>query len=711
MAEQPLEMEDEGADLPEGLFPPENLEDESDTDGLIPPEVEPVPSGLGRGGPVLLRERYLVDPGTRIPELDQPSAKAYLVEDRRDPSIKLFALACTPSLPTRMDVIKVMRNTLFPGILPMVDWDVAHWTPLGQSTLLVIYERPIGGRVIDRLNRKEARITEYDVPRKVVEPLLEGLRMLEEAVGPHRAVRADNLYFLDEDMEEMVLGPNVTSPPGFDQPAIYESIERASCQPEGRGTGSMRDDIHALAVTIIYLVLGYNPIAKMKPDNIIHQRLENGTYNTLCGQARVPLQLIEPIRSMLSDDTSERWNHAEVNNWVTGQKTNPVKKLPMVKAEVPFRFRKREHVTFKTLAWHFSQHVQDAVRAVNGDDFANWIKRHPEGARLLESIRGAVQMAKFHTNNHQGTDDFLIAKISTILDSSAPIRYKGVAFMPDGYGPMLAIHWSRKGDPQLAAQILQQDIPAIWFSGRERMGRPLMDVQKSFAQLRSLLKINDPGYGLECVVYEACPGFPCQSPLIAKHNVVAIEQLLPAMEEAANSADMSSRPIDRHVAAFIAARFDQDIHPHLKALASPKEDTSVIGMLSLFAFLQWKLRSPSLLALSSWIGGLLGPAINAYHNRRTRDELEKEIPRLVRKGSLPELFNLIDDAEKRRDDGDGFRAAREEWWAAEEEVRDIEGAGEERLSRAERSGQQAAATISIMLGLTVVSILLMIEIL
>ena len=273
MAEQPLEMEDEGADLPEGLFPPESLEDESDDDGITPPELE-APS-RGRGGPVLLRERYFADPGARLPEFDQPSAKAYAVEDRRDPSIKLFVLACTPSLPARMDVVKVLHSKVFPGILPMADWDVAHWPPLGQSTLMLIYERPLGGRVIDRLNRKDTRITEYDVPRKVAEPLLEGLRQMEEAVGPHRAVRVDNLYFLDEDMEEIVLGPNVTAPPGFDQPIIYESLERATCQPEGRGIGSIRDDIFALAVTIIQLVLGYNPVAKVKSDTLIHQRLEN----------------------------------------------------------------------------------------------------------------------------------------------------------------------------------------------------------------------------------------------------------------------------------------------------------------------------------------------------------------------------------------------------------------------------------------------------
>ncbi|MBT7512464.1 MAG: hypothetical protein HN650_19010, partial [Rhodospirillaceae bacterium] len=93
----------------------------------------------------------------------------------------------------------------------------------------------------------------------------------------------------------------------------------------------------------------------------------------------------------------------------------------------------------------------------------------------------------------------------------------------------------------------------------------------------------------------------------------------------------------------------------------------------------------------------------------TRQELERDIPRLVRKGSLPELFNLIDDAEKRREDNEGFEASRAEWLAAEEEIRDIEGAGDERLTKAERTGQQAAAMFAIIVALTVVSVLMLVE--
>ncbi|PPR72179.1 MAG: hypothetical protein CFH05_01375, partial [Alphaproteobacteria bacterium MarineAlpha3_Bin4] len=161
---------------------------------------------------------------------------------------------------------------------------------------------------------------------------------------------------------------------------------------------------------------------------------------------------------------------------------------------------------------------------------------------------------------------------------------------------------------------------------------------------------------------------------------------------------------------FIAARFDEDIDPHLKALASPKPDTSVIGMLSLLAFLQWKLKIGPVLGLSSWVGGLLGPAINTYHNRMTRRTIESEIPRLVRQGSLPELFDLIDNAEKRREDRDGFEAAKAEWVAMEEEIMDIEGSGEERLTKAERSGQQAAAIMSIVMSMIVVTFMFLVEV-
>ena len=714
MAEQPLDADEAGADLPEGLIPPDAMEEAGDLDTPdappvgLPPSAASSPPVMGQG-PVLLRDRYLIDSGKPLPDLDCATAKAYAVADRRDLARKLYALICQPGLPTRLDAVRALKDQEIRGVLPIAEWDVITWPPIGQQALIIVYELPLGGRVRDRLARKEVKITEYDMPRRVVEPIIEGLQALIALGGPHRAIRPDNIYFLDEDMTQVVLGPHVVSPPGYDQPLVLETLERAMAMPAGRGMGDSREDIYALGVTMVLLLLGFNPVGEVSDDDLLQNRIEHGSYTAICGTARVPIQMIEPLRGMLNDDPTSRWDFNEITNWLTGQKINSAQKKIINKSKKPLTFRGKKHFSTRSLAWNFARYPTDAIKTINSDDFQDWLRRALGNKEMADTIKGALQAAKFHKDNYQGSDDYVLARISCILDPMAPLRYKGLAFMPDGYGPLLAVEWIRNGNPQSAAEILSHDVPALWFAVQPRMYRELMDLQKDLSSLRGLLGINDPGYGLERALYAANPSVSCQSPYVVRDCVVSVEQLLPALDGAANSVDTSSQPMDRHIAAFIVARFDEDIHPHLKALASNKAETSIIGMLSLLAFLQWKLRTPAVLGLSSWIGGLLGPAINAYHNRHTRQELERDIPRLVRKGSLPELFNLIDDAEKRREDNEGFEASRAEWLAAEEEIRDIEGAGDERLTKAERTGQQAAAMFAIIVALTVVSVLMLVE--
>ncbi|MFQ5764474.1 MAG: hypothetical protein ACE5GT_06060, partial [Rhodospirillales bacterium] len=314
-----------------------------------------------------------------------------------------------------------------------------------------------------------------------------------------------------------------------------------------------------------------------------------------------------------------------------------------------------------------------------------------------------------HKDEPQGTDDFIISKVCMVLDPDAPIRYKGFSFMPDGFGPAMAVELLRRGEAKIPSEVVLYELPAMWYGLRQTVFAGTSVQQTEYARLKGFLGISDPGYGYERCLYEINPSLPCQSEHIVKDYVVEIDELLSALDRAANRVDTKLSPMDRHVAAFIAARFDEDIHPHLKALSAPASETATIGMLSLLAFLQWKLRVPALFGLSSWVGGLLGPAINTYHSRTTRREIEKEIPRLVRKGSLPELFDLIDNAENRRADHEGYEAACAEYAAAELEIRDIEGSGTERQTKAERVGQQTAAVMSIVVSMIVLSILLIVE--
>lgn len=132
-------------------------------------------------------------------------------------------------------------------------------------------------------------------------------------------------------------------------------------------------------------------------------------------------------------------------------------------------------------------------------------------------------------------------------------------------------------------------------------------------------------------------------------------------------------------------------------------------MLSLLALLQWRLETGLMFGLASWTGGLLGPAIETYHSRTLRAQLERDVPRLVRRGSLPDLFELIDNAERRRHDGEGYSVAASQYLAAQIEINHIEKSDTAKSESAELIGQHWAAMSCIIGAMIIVMILFLVE--
>ena len=241
--------------------------------------VEPLPrSG---GGPAILYDRYIINSDATIPDLDTPSAKAYSVEDRREAGSQLFALICTPGLPIRDEILDDLKASNMPGLMNLVDWGKVHWPPLNKTAMTMIYRRPMGGKVTNTYDSDGFRITEYDIPTQVISPLGSAIRELAIRKITHRAIRPNNLFYMDEDRTQMVLGDCATTPPGFDQPAIFDSLPAALASPGGRGVGDVKDDLFSLGITILFFLLEDNPIAEMELDDQVIQRAEIGTYQVL----------------------------------------------------------------------------------------------------------------------------------------------------------------------------------------------------------------------------------------------------------------------------------------------------------------------------------------------------------------------------------------------------------------------------------------------
>ena len=325
MAELPLEAKETGLEPQEGLVP-----QEPDDDVVANPAGSSPDQAANEASQdvVVLRDRYLIYTNRPLPEFDTNSAKAFIAEDPQNLDRQYYALICTPGLPIRLNSIKLLKNGNVRHCLPLADWDTVYWPALNQKTVIVVFSRPLGGKLLDRLVRKELKITEYDLPGRVIAPLTEALQGFSDSNQAYRALNPGNIMFLDHEMKQIVLGPNVTAPPGYDQKPIFEPLDRAMAEPNGRGLGNSSDDIYALGINIILVFLGYNPVAKINDEDLIKHRLEHGSYNAICGNENIPVRLIEPLRGMLADNPSERWNFNEINNWLTGQTINSIKRKP-----------------------------------------------------------------------------------------------------------------------------------------------------------------------------------------------------------------------------------------------------------------------------------------------------------------------------------------------------------------------------------------------
>ena len=455
----------------------------------------------------------------------------------------------------------------------------------------------------------------------------------------------------------------------------------------------------------MFIALGGNPLAKLSEDEVLRAKTENGSYPAICGRERIHPSLIEPLRAMSSDDPSERWGLEDLDSWLAGKRMTPIPRKTSPKADKALAFIGVEHATARTLARAYSQNVPEAAEHIREGRLEEWLRRGLKDAACADAVADSIEVSKAHESDYQGSDDFLVAKICIFLDREGPFRYRGFSSMPDGFGPALAVEMLRGGEAQIPVEMLSRGIPTMWFAGREGLPSAYPGVERTFGQMRSHLRKPEIGYGFERVLYELSRGLPCQSPLVKEDYAADLGGLLHALDEVSKHVDGKTRPIDRHIAAFIAARADQDVETYLAAIAESDLESSTIGMLSLIALVQWRLGSGPLLGLTSWVGGQLGPAISSYHSRSTRQNLESDIPGLIRQGNLPEIYDFIDNQEKRGIDAVDFNAAQVQFAAAEAEIDEIEGNDTKRAESAEQAGQQTAAMGSIVLTLIAVAIL------
>jgi hypothetical protein len=652
-------------------------------------------TAANNSSPSSLNNRYDIYPGNPLPEFNSPSARAFKVEDRMQPQLKLFGLICIPGLPIRLSEIEKISGKVLPGNLNLISFGNINWPILKQQCLVLIFKSPLGQRIDKFFQSKQIpNIKKIDAINLIAKTGITSLFSLRERQLTNRSIRPDNIFFADADREEIVFGEFVTSPPGFDQPIVYETIERSMAGEGGRGQGTLDDDIYALGATLAFLLQNQFPFRGKSNEQIIFSKITLNSYQALVGKKLLTRDLSGVIRGMLQDDVIERWGFKELDTWLRNQPVKLSKNVVPKKSRRAFRFGEVDHRNLKTLAYSMSTRRESALEIIKGGSIENWIAEGFKDEEIVNPIAVAKENSAAFAETMPHADELLLSRVLMKIDPKAPITYKDISYMPDGFGSAMATEMLRGGNAEIYTESIINGIPDIWYTTSDGTNPDQYTEIEFYSKMIGYLQKAGPGFGIERCLYESNTGFACQSPIIVKENIFSIDFLLQSLNAAEKTVDTKNSPIDRHIAAFIAARSKADMDEPLSKLGDLDDTIKTLSMLKLLVDLQKTMNTGTLLGLAKWVGGLMGPVIKLYHSREKRKEVEAAVPKIVRSGSLSELLSLLDNPlEKEKDEGNYLTAVDEFGETADEIEKIKETTGPESESGV-RTSKQAAAIIS-----------------
>ncbi|MEE2761709.1 MAG: hypothetical protein VYE18_09715, partial [Pseudomonadota bacterium] len=302
-------------------------------------------------------------------------------------------------------------------------------------------------------------------------------------------------------------------------------------------------------------------------------------------------------------------------------------------------------------------------------------------------------------------ESILLAHILLAMDPLGPVRYKGAHFMTDGFGGALATETIRGGNVKDLAEAVVNEIPSKSFEVQEGGLAASVAEDSLFRQMRLHLQKTVAGFGIERCLYLANPGLACRSSLLQGRYVNHIDDMLPVLTELENSSDTKLRPYDRHIAAFLASHYQDDIDILFEQAVNPDEARRIISILKIYSTLQSALHQPNMPGLASWLGGLMGPVVEQFKSRSTRRLLETEVPKLARIGWLPDLLQLLDNTDARLRDGSGYAEAHVAFRDTEEEIERFETNSSPESDVVQRGSKQVAAVFSIVIMCTLVTMM------
>lgn len=664
----------------------------------------------GAQEPLRLGDRFEILPSQPLASFDGAAGPAFAARSLRGRKIECYAILCGGSVPPRPEPLATMATLDNPGLVKMIDHGMVDWNPgpvqqAGPTQsharrLALVFERPMGRRLMTSLDAAFEPLSEDVIMRLVMQAIGPALKEMAGRGMTHGGIRPTNMILRDTTGGPALLGECCSTPPGYDQPMLFECIERAMAQPAGRGPGTVADDLYAFAVSLVILALGRNPVQDLDDEAVLAAKIERGSYAAIVGNLRIPQNLSEPVRGMMVDDPKQRWGITQLDLWLSGRRLSPKQTQLPKRAARPLDVGGQEVWNCRTLARAMTRNTTVATLQVESGDLDRWLRRGMSDDVMAEAVATAVEGASSGGGKSSSAAERMVTRVAIALDPVAPIRYKGKAVMPEGLGIALADAFLRKDNPQPLAEMVAWQMPGYWAGLQPDFRAELVPLVQTFETLRNLLEKTGTGFGIERVLYETNPHLHCLSPMVVEFRAVTPGDLLLALDAAGGGGrDRGKEPMDRHISAFLISRhrrIEDALFAQLQIGVDPVR--RITAILTMFSEIQTRFGLEPLPNLCKTLAGVMEPTFTRFYNRPQREAAREQVAKIAADGKLIDLLRVIDNPEALKKDAMGFAAARREHKKAVLEVDKLRASIADREEITETTGRQVAATLSSVIG-------------
>jgi eukaryotic-like serine/threonine-protein kinase len=611
------------------------------------------------------------------PLLDYSRAWAPCFEARHvdHPDMPLMAYICAPTPGVRIEMARRSQPIDRAGLLKLLHHDALP-LPGKPDHYGFVYEQPIAPAPPRRLwGAYNAKL----LTANLIRPAIAALGALFDVGQAHGSIRPDNLFSMDTKQSLFTLGPATLCPPGYDQPAVFETIERALAKRESKGSPGPADDMFALGLTIYALASGKMPGEGVDDAEIIQRRLRYSSQAALLDTASMPRDMVDMIVGLTEDDVRQRWDLQKLGLWASGRRPDQTQRPNLGRRRMTFMVGGVECDTAREIAQVLFSNQTEGMRLVRDGAIDKWIADNATAGSAPAAAPTAATLKRRSSSDDAPDASVELSRAIMRLDPSGPIRYKSLSFFPAGAGHLLQQIINDPPRRQEFCELLGAKLVTQWMRTAAAFGlvdietKRLQDIEKSYERF---------GDTLEAALYKLNPDAPCLSPAVAGKWARSHIDLAEPIEAACS--DPQAPKLDRHMIGFFGARAaisDRAIQ-HWHKLNQPTK-MAAPSVLRVAGRFQEDCDGKAFPNLAKVCLRMADTVIEDIHHPETREKLRAQIVQKASSGDVSEMFDLVMDEGVRAADARAFAEAKQEFDSLDAALSDREGL----LARAKRMGR------------------------